>query len=355
MTRPDSVLMNEFLNEHGYLRALVDLTFPELAEYHGIRNRFRYERGMFCTGCQRPAHLVQFRGSNRFAVRHNPGEGGGKCELDDVYRSYGPGVSEEHAKAGATIVVATRDHDGWSAEPEHTIPYSGIRADVYAWHQKASQPYQKPIVWEVQLSGQIYQETVARTIQRQEADDAARVFWVTPSKNTVTPTLADPEPPVPVYGLVTDADAVNIVDRAYLTLEPRIPLDITLKQAVKGLIRPTRRLSFIEWEDDDTGEPCYVLYDEAAGSTIQPPPRRPRPELPDVVDPIGCTRPRIELPPWIRPLGPILEQQLPYELDRPTAPTPAGPRARCQICDDEMPAYALAVHLSLRHPNRETR
>lgn len=35
---------------------------------------------------------------------------------------------------------------------------------------------------------------------------------------------------------------------------------------------------------------------------------------------------------------------------RPSAPVTTAPRTRCPVCDEELPAYTLAVHSSLRHP-----
>lgn len=344
------VQLDSFLDKHGDQHWLTDFTLAGLVPWRGYRNRVRFGHEMYCPDCHNGVHPYQIGSTAHLGIRHNPGQHG-ECSFEDAYNRVTPGMSDEHKRAVAHIVVATEQHDGWSALVEHRLDGAGVRADVYAKHTTGQQPWQAPIIWEVQMSAQNFQETAARTRERSEAQAAARTLWVTPNSRTVSRTVADPQPRHPVRGLICDGPGVRIVDRAYTQLEPElVPMQTTIRGAVKGLIRPSNRLALIDWWDDDTGDACHILIPEAAGSTIKPKPHR-TPTRPGEVEATGCDRPPAVAPRWVPKAGPILEQRLPIELPgRAVSPLP---RVSCPACGESMETHVLPIHYSLRHPDRE--
>jgi hypothetical protein len=356
-----TVLLDGWVDQNGNHHSISRYSLLELVPWRGYKTRIRGALEMYCPDCHYGVHVYQIGKSSTLGVRHNPGRRG-QCEYEDTYNRFRTGMSHEHKATATRIVTATRKHKGWAAEPEWRLPAGDARADVYAWHQKPTQQYQRPIVWEVQMSRQAYAETAQRTAQRATAAEGARTLWMTSHVDTVTRTLADPRPAAPVWGIIVDPKGERVVERAYSSLEPRIPLDITVTEAVKGLIRPTNRLTLIPWRDDD--EPCNILIPESAASSAEPRRREQRPTKPGRVVARGCDRtidlqdaePPAPLFDFVRPAPPRPPAPLePLTFERAQPTLPEGPRISCPDCGDDMADYVIDVHRALRHTQAATR
>lgn len=312
------VLLDGWIDQDGEHHNLSTHTLAELADWRGYKNRLRNGREMYCPDCHHGVHPYQIHKSATLGIRHNPGRRG-ECEYEDVYSRFPAEMSHEHKATASRIVTATRGHSGWNAEPEWTLPSGEARADVYAWHDKPMQPYQKPIVWEVQMSRQNFAETAHRTKLRAEAAEGSRTRWLTSHPDAITQTPADPKPAAPVVGMIVDKDGINVIGRAYQQIEPElVPMEITVTDAVKGLIRPTNRLVLIDWRtEDEDANPCHILVPQAALSSIKapPPPPRPQPVMPGPVEATGCDRIPIPL-------------QAPARQERKSPPAPVRPPTR---------------------------
>lgn len=353
-----SVMSTRFLDQDGQEHSIREMSDDVRWKWHHSANRKAHGLVSFCVSCHGAAHPVH-RGGLWF-VAHDPGYGQSACEYADFVQASKSGMSDEHKEAAATIAIAIRSLEKWNATPERRLKddQTGVTVvpDVYAWHNQPIQDHHRPVIHEVQLSSQGFDETRRRTDERARAEASARTIWWSPDPNTVGR----------LPGLIVNDTCTQVVDRAYMALEPeRVPMTPTLAEAAKGLTRDRDRWALIDFEDDD-GRPCTFLMPMSVGSTIQPrggARARIRGDYWGVLDETGCERPRVatsftskgvahDLGLFVASSAPLKPVEVPDDLSttpveytcprctRPTAGSFYGP---CEACRTDLCAKFAPV------------